>query len=349
MVRDFFENVWNGLKRAVKFVIDVLLFVPRCIIKGVKSFVSWLQEDEDDENSSSVELVEKPVKEKEVNVPSTDNKAVPFAVAGVALGAAAAAREPKNDKPVEAEEPKQEVTKESKSPEKEKVTDTISKEPVDEKKLESTEKNDKPVKEEKQEVTKESKSPEKEKVTEKLQDHKKEVPADVVDTKTNKSLAETKAIVETKEEKLAVFGESDKKTAKLEHTFVEHYNNALKMYDKNLWADAATQMQKFARCYLDAIATKQNIQAPKLVSERYEQIIDTLLAKVLISPEEVKQLREFLKRGIPMQRVAVEPGIKNAYMMIESYKHFYYKEWYEAEVAKAAAKANIQTGSGAVA
>lgn len=306
MVRDFFENVWNGLKRAVKFVIDVLLFVPRCIIKGVKSFVSWLQEDEDDENSSSVELVEKPVKEKEVNVPSTDNKAVPFAVAGVALGAAAAAREPKNDKPVEAEEPKQEVTKESKSPEKEKVT-------------------------------------------EKLQDHKKEVPADVVDTKTNKSLAETKAIVETKEEKLAVFGESDKKTAKLEHTFVEHYNNALKMYDKNLWADAATQMQKFARCYLDAIATKQNIQAPKLVSERYEQIIDTLLAKVLISPEEVKQLREFLKRGIPMQRVAVEPGIKNAYMMIESYKHFYYKEWYEAEVAKAAAKANIQTGSGAVA
>lgn len=35
-VHDIFSTIWNGLKRAVKFVVEVLLFIPKLIIEGIE-------------------------------------------------------------------------------------------------------------------------------------------------------------------------------------------------------------------------------------------------------------------------------------------------------------------------
>ena len=56
MIRDFIEGIMNGLKRAVLFVVDVLLFIPKLLINGIKGFcaeevkASPVEEDADEED-----------------------------------------------------------------------------------------------------------------------------------------------------------------------------------------------------------------------------------------------------------------------------------------------------------
>ena len=55
MIRDFVEGIMNGLKRAVLFVVDVLLFIPRLIVGGIVGFLvkevkaAAIEEDEVEE------------------------------------------------------------------------------------------------------------------------------------------------------------------------------------------------------------------------------------------------------------------------------------------------------------
>ena len=61
MVRDFVEGILNGLKRAVLFVVDVLLFIPRLIVGGIVGFLvkevkaAAIEEDEVEEEPDEEE------------------------------------------------------------------------------------------------------------------------------------------------------------------------------------------------------------------------------------------------------------------------------------------------------
>lgn len=44
-IHDIFSTVWNGLKRAVKFVVEVLLFIPKLIIEGIETLFDIKEAD----------------------------------------------------------------------------------------------------------------------------------------------------------------------------------------------------------------------------------------------------------------------------------------------------------------
>lgn len=295
MVKEFFEDIWNGIKRAVKFVVDVLLFIPRLIIKGVKCAIAWLEED--DEESPSVELVEKKVEEKEVNVPSPSNtsesKVVPFAAAGVALGAAAAAAEPAKKETVEPEKGEAEVAK-NETP----VTETAT----------EVENDD----EERSSKTKKS--------TKKPSVKVEKVAAEVVDTKTGEVITPVE-----------VFGNTDKKASQYENAFVRYYNEAKNKYGKGVWMDGAIELQKFARSFLDALAIKEGIAPLKGVAadKRYTDLLAKLDAKVKFSDDEKKKLAICLGCQNCMGTEAVKPQMDVALRLIDMYQSHYYEVWYK--------------------
>ena len=295
MVKEFFEDIWNGIKRAVKFVVDVLLFIPRLIIKGVKCAIAWLEKD--DEESPSVELVEKKVEEKEVNVPSSSNtsesKVVPFAAAGVALGAAAAAAEPAKKETVEPEKGEAEVAK-NETP----VTETAT----------EVENDD----EERSSKTKKS--------TKKPSVKVEKVAAEVVDTKTGEVITPVE-----------VFGNTDKKASQYENAFVRYYNEAKNKYGKGVWMDGAIELQKFARSFLDALAIKEGIAPLKGVAadKRYTDLLAKLDAKVKFSDDEKKKLAICLGCQNCMGTEAVKPQMDVALRLIDMYQSHYYEVWYK--------------------
>ena len=355
MVAEFFEEVWNGIKRAVKFVVDVLLFIPRLIIKGVKCAIAWLEEDDEED---SVELVEKKVQEKEVNAPSSTSeskKVVPFAAAGAALGAAAAAAEPtKNDVPVtkpadaskEAEKP---VEKETAEPEKgeaevtkeettaTKVTENVTKEaekPV-EKETAEPEKGEAEVTKEETPVevmeaaaaeveneVEEEKTSKTKKSTNKKPSKVEKVSAEVIDTKTGEVITPVE-----------VFGSSDKKASQYENAFIRYYNEAAKKYGKNLWMDGAIELQKFARSFLDALAIKEDVTPLKgaAADKRYTDLLTKLDNKIKFSEDEKKKLVVCLGCQNCIGTEAVKPQMDIAFKLIDSYQSYYYEAWYKAQ------------------
>ena len=321
MVKEFFERIWNGIKRAVKFVVDVLLFIPRLIIKGVKCAIAWLEEDDDE--SSSVELVEKNVQEKEVNVPSSNTsaseskKVVPFAAAGVALGAAAAAAEPANKEtqsktPVteatetvakEAEKP---VEKETAEPGKGEVTTTVKVVEAAAAEVESDIEEGKSSK-----VKKSTKKPIK----------VEKVAAEVVDTSTGEVITP-----------VDVFGSTDKKASQYENAFIRFYNEAAKKYSKNLWMDGAIELQKFARSFLDALAIKESVAPLKgaTADKRYSDLLIKLDNKVKFNDDEKKKLTACLGCQNYTGTDAVKPQMDVAFKLIDMYQSHYYEAWYKA-------------------
>ena len=322
MVKEFFDEIWNGIKRAVKFVVDVLLFIPRLIIKGVKCAIAWLEED--DEESPSVELVEKKVEEKEVNVPSPSNtsesKVVPFAAAGVALGAAAAAAEPAKKETVEPEKGEAEVAK-NETP----VTEPVDagKETVEPEKGEAeVAKNETPVTETATEVENddEERSSKTKKSTKKPSVKVEKVAAEVVDTKTGEVITPVE-----------VFGNTDKKASQYENAFVRYYNEAKNKYGKGVWMDGAIELQKFARSFLDALAIKEGIAPLKGVAadKRYTDLLAKLDAKVKFSDDEKKKLAICLGCQNCMGTEAVKPQMDVALRLIDMYQSHYYEVWYK--------------------
>lgn len=319
MVKEFFEEVWNGIKRAVKFVVDVLLFIPRLIIKGVKCAIAWLEED--DEESSSVELVEKKVEEKEVNVPSPSNtceskKVVPFAAAGVALGVAAAAVEPTKKETAKDETPATEATeKVAKEAEKPVENETAEPEkgeaevPVETSSAE-VESN---VEEDKSSKTKKSAKKQPIKV--------EKVAAEVVDTSTGEVITP-----------VDVFGSTDKKASQYENAFLRFYNEAAKKYGKNLWSDGALELQKFARSFLDAVAIKEGIAPLKgaAADKRYMDLLTKVNSKVSFSENEKEKLTICLGCQNRIGTEAVKPQMDVAFNLIDMYQSHYYEAWYKA-------------------
>ena len=350
MVKEFFEEVWNGIKRAVKFVVDVLLFIPRLIIKGVKCAIAWLEEDEDEQQ---VELVEKKVTEKEVNVPSSNktesSKVVPFAATGVALGvAAAAASEPTRKDPAEAtenvaKEAEKPAIEETAKPEKgeaevavetstaTEATENVAKE-AEKPAIEETAKPEKgeaevavetPVTETVTEVDndEEEKSSKTKKSTKKPPVKVEKVTAEVVDTKTGEVITPVE-----------VFGNSDKKASQYENAFIRYYNDAAKKYGKNLWSDGALELQKFARSFLDAVAIKEGITPLKgaAADKRYMDLLTKVNSKVSFSENEKEKLTICLGCQNRIGTEAIKPQMDVAFNLVDMYQSHYYEAWYKA-------------------
>ena len=162
-----------------------------------------------------------------------------------------------------------------------------------------------------------------------------EKSVDVTEDKPKRSSSSKRSSKSVKNEKtsdkeeiheMAIFGKSDKKVMNLENGFMTYFNNAVKKYNKNLWLDGATELQKFARAYLDAIAIKENVSASKGQS-RYNDIIDALKTASLISEQDEVFLKSCLGKQNYMQMAIVQPRLNTSYNYIAEYQLRYYPEW----------------------
>jgi len=395
------NNVWskikNGLKKAVEFVVNVLLFIPRFLINGIKGFFNKeeseseeLEEefDDKDESEKPVEATEEPKQEETVvetateeeksnSAEETDDKVEEKSEANKPVEAeepkqeetvvestdkkvevkitVAAAKEPQAtettadkveeksveateeqpkqevtddkveekseaNKPVEAEEPKQEVTVVETATEEEKSNS--AEETDDNKPVEATEEQPK------QEVTEEpQKTKKSKKASAKTTTKVEKVVAEVVDNQTGKVVKDNVNVeASTGEKEIPVFAKTDKKAAPFEKGFITYFNGAVKKYNKSLWLDGATEIQKFAKAYLDAIAIKENINAPK-DDTRYEDIMKALKdAKIMSDPDE-KFLKSCLGKQYFQGTENVQERLNAVYVFMGNYQLYYYPEW----------------------
>lgn len=109
MIRDFVEGIMNGLKRAVLFVVDVLLFIPRLIVGGIVGFLvkevkaAAIEEDEveeepdedeeEDEEEPDEDDTDKVSRFLKKSFSEPSNPEIPIAVALSTAAAAAAPEE----------------------------------------------------------------------------------------------------------------------------------------------------------------------------------------------------------------------------------------------------------------
>jgi len=367
MKKNAWEKIKNGLKKAVEFVVNVLLFIPRFLINGIKGFFNKEEvksEELDEEFDNDAEETEKPVEdtekqpkqeetvaetateEKSNSVEETDDKAEEKSEA---------------EKPVEdTEKPKQEETVAESTDKKVEVKITVAaaKEPqatettinkTEEKSVEDTEKQpkqeatddkaeekseaEKPVEDTekpKQEVTEEpqkSKKSNNKKASAKTTTKVEKVVAEVVDNQTGKVVKDNVNVeASTGEKEMPVFAKTDKKAAPFEKGFITYFNGAVKKYNKSLWLDGATEIQKFAKAYLDAIAIKENINAPK-DETRYEDIMKALKdAKIMSDPDE-KFLKSCLGKQYFQGTENVQERLNAVYVFMGNYQMYYYPEW----------------------
>ena len=301
---NFWENIKNGLKKAVTFVVDVLLFIPRFLINGIKGFFSK-------EESESEELVEKFEDDEEDSTPIPEEEKA------------------QESEPTSEETPAQEPAEES-------TDSSVNEEPKAEESVTTESQEEKSEKEVKAEFDAKQESekvetadqPKKKAPTKKNKSTTKVVEADVVDDKGNVVKESVKAEEEIKE--MQIFGESDKKAAVHEKAFMAYFNNASKKYGKNLWLDGATELQKFARAYLDAIAVKEKMTVTKSQS-RYGDIIKELHDASKMTDAEKNDLEIFLGRQNYMQDKNVDNRINIAYRFITDYQSYYYRDWFYAQ------------------
>ena len=360
---NFWENIKNGLKKAVTFVVDVLLFIPRFLINGIKGFfskeeseseelVEKFEDDEEDstpipeeekaqeseptseetpaqepaEESTDSSVNEEPKAEESVTTESQEEKPEKeVKVTTSSSGSDVAA----TSEPVSEETPAQEPAEES-------TDSSVNEEPKAEESVTTESQEEKPEKEVKAESDAKQGSekvetadqPKKKAPTKKNKSTTKVVEADVVDDKGNVVKESVKAEEEIKE--MQIFGESDKKAAVHEKAFMAYFNNASKKYGKNLWLDGATELQKFARAYLDAIAVKEKMTVTKSQS-RYGDIIKELHDASKMTDAEKNDLEIFLGRQNYMQDKNVDNRINIAYRFITDYQSYYYRDWFYAQ------------------
>lgn len=307
MIRDFVEGIMNGLKRAVLFVVDVLLFIPRLIVGGIVGFLvkevkaAAIEEDEveeepdeDDEEPDEDDDEDDEEEEEESDEDDDDtdkvsrilkkslnpsDQEIPIAVALSTAAAAAAAAPEEPDTPKEAEEDeKDDSEEESSSSEKKKTT---------------------PAKK-----TKASSKPEK-------------VEGEVIE----------------------VFGKSDSKAAQYETAFMNFFNNASAKYAKDQWVDGAIELQKFARSFLDALSIKEGITPLKgkdvTADKRYKDLLDKLDSKIKFTEDEKKKLEICLGCQGRTSESAVRPQMEVAFKLINTYQAHYYEAWVQMQKATA--------------
>ena len=151
--------------------------------------------------------------------------------------------------------------------------------------------------------------------------------AEVVDNQTGKVVKDNVNVeASTGEKEIPVFAKTDKKAAPFEKGFITYFNGAVKKYNKSLWLDGATEIQKFAKAYLDAIAIKENINAPK-DDTRYEDIMKALKdAKIMSDPDE-KFLKSCLGKQYFQGTENVQERLNAVYVFMGNYQLYYYPEW----------------------
>ena len=295
MVRDFVEGILNGLKRAVLFVVDVLLFIPRLIVGGIVGFLvkevkaAAIEEDEVEEepDEEEDEDEEEPDEEEDEDEEEPDeeeddklsqffkrslpkpNLEVPIAVSLATADAAAA------------------VSPEEKSYEEDTKDDSEEESPSSEKKN----------------ITKKSKtSPKPEKV---------------------------------EGEVIEIFGKSDMKAAQYETAFMNAFNNASSKYSKDQWMDGAIELQKFARAFLDALSIKEGVTPLKgkdvTVDKKYNDLLDKLDAKIKFTEDEKKKLQICLGCQSRTSEPAVKPQMEVAFKLINTYQNHYYEAWMQMQ------------------
>ena len=387
MKKNFWENIKNGLKKAVTFVVDILLFIPRFLINGIKGFFSkeeseseeLVEEFEDDEEDSTPIPEEEKAQESE---PTSEETPAHEPVEESVYSSVN--EEPKAEESVttesQEEKPEKEVKAESDAkqesevetapengktvvevkvttsssgsdvaatseptseetpahePVEESVYSSVNEEPKAEESVTTESQEEKPEKEVKAESDAKQESevetadqPKKKAPAKKSKSTAKVVEADVVDDKGNVVKESVKAEEEIKE--MQIFGESDKKAAVHEKAFMAYFNNASKKYGKNLWLDGATELQKFARAYLDAIAVKEKMTVTKSQS-RYRDIIEELHTASKMNDAEKNDLEIFLGRQNYMPEKNADDRINIAYRFITDYQSYYYRDWFYAQ------------------
>ena len=355
MKNSVWSKIKNGLKKAVTFVVDVLLFIPRFIINGIKGFFNKEEAESeklDEEFDDDAEEIEKPVeaeepKQEETVVETTEeDKSNSVEVTDKNVEEkipVAAAKEPQVTEsiPDKAEEPKQEetvveTTEEDKSNSVEVIDDKAEEKSEAEKPVEAAE-------EPKQEETKDQSTAKKTaEVTEEPQKSKKnnkkasakttttkveKVAAEVIDSQTGKVVKDNVDVeASTGEKEMPVFAKTDKKAAPFEKGFITYFNGAVKKYNKSLWLDGATEIQKFAKAYLDAIAIKENINAPK-DETRYDGIMKALKDAKIMSDADETFLRSCLGKQYFQGTENVQERLNAVYMFMGNYQLYYYPEW----------------------
>ena len=329
MIRDFIEGIMNGLKRAVLFVVDVLLFIPKLLINGIKGFcaeevkASPVEEDDDEEDEEEdddeddeedddeddeeddCEIVKRKIASIRQPLAKT-----PIAVLMSSPTAAAAEPEIDNNNKKEDESLKSSETDKPEEIAKEANQEETSVEPTTDK-VEVTQKQQKQKTNKKTSI----KSTKTEKVA-----------ADIVDNQSGEVVKESVNVETTTSKEMPVFGKTDKKAAPLEKGFITYFNNAVKKYNKSQWLDGATEIQKFARAYLDAVAIKENINAPK-DETRYDGIMKALKDAKIMSDADEKFAKSCLGKQYFQGTENVQGRLNAVYAFMANYQLYYYPEW----------------------
>ena len=298
MIRDFVEGIMNGLKRAVLFVVDVLLFIPRLIVGGIVGFLvkevkaAAIEEDEveeepDEDDEEPDEDDEEEEEESDEDDDDTDkvsrilkkslnpsDQEIPIAVALSTAAAAAAPEEP--DTPKEAEEDeKDDSEEESSSSEKKKTT---------------------PAKK-----TKASSKPEK-------------VEGEVIE----------------------VFGKSDSKAAQYETAFMNFFNNASAKYAKDQWVDGLQKFARSFLDALSIKEGITPLKGKDVTADkRYKDLLDKLDSKIKFTEDEKKKLEICLGCQGRTSESAVRPQMEVAFKLINTYQAHYYEAWVQMQKATA--------------
>lgn len=337
------NNIWskikNGLKKAVTFVVDVLLFIPRFLINGIKGFFKneaeaeeIIEEFDDDSDEAEKPVVEEATAEKE------KSRSTEETVNSIAEDKSEA------EKPVEAtEEPKQEETIATSTGKKVEVKVTVAAaeepQPATEETVKKTEEksevNKPEATEEPKEETKKDNS-KSEKATQKVE---KTVAAEVIDNQTGKVVKDNvKAVEEQPKQQpkdYPKFAKSDKNTANFEAGMVLHYNIAGEKYGKSMWADGAKELHRFASCFLHASAAKEGLDLNKPFADDDAAciyILDCLSSgnsKAVNITEDTKEfLKSCLGNHLYTLEFAVKPRMYAVGNLIDGYqKHFYREEY----------------------
>lgn len=329
-------KIANGLKRAIEFVVDVLLFVPRFLINGIKGFfkkeaeAEELVEDFGDEEEAVEENQAEPVKES-----SETESAVEKSVEEQ--------KETTAEATVETSEQTNPVNVEVKPVEENKSADNKT---VVEVKVTAAADQPEPA------TTIETKTPieqssgqQEVQQVEKAEETKSAPVAmvgDVVDTNTGKVINKLpqQQQPEKKEEKanksMPIFGKTDPKCKDLENKLLKDYSIAYKYCQKNLAADTAKAVKVFAIDLIKLYGLKENyngFDAPVKDDEALARNIISWMANAeypMLSQESVRFFTSCLNQELYMGQL--QHRLDTCAKYIDYYKKKHYPEQLQMEI-----------------
>lgn len=325
-------KIANGLKRAIEFVVDVLLFVPRFLINGIKGFFKKEAEAEElveefgDEEEAVEENQAEPVKES-----SETESAVEKSVEEQKETTAESTVETSEQTNPVNVEVKQKPVEENKSADNKTVVE-----------VKVTAAADQP-----EHTTIETKTPieqssgQQEEKTEEAKSTPVAMVGDVVDTNTGKVINKLpQQQPEKKEEKanksMPIFGKTDPKCKDLENKLIKDYGVAYRYSQKNLAADTAKAVKEFAIDLLKLYGLKENyngFDAPVKDDEALARNIISWMANAeypMLSQESVQFFNSCLNQELYMGQL--QHRLDTCAKYIDYYKKKNYPEQLQMEI-----------------